>query len=149
MNRWGPFAHSFIWWKLYWGAFAILLAVLTNLLWVRGEETHARWRAQLARVRFGRGARLVSALAALSFIGLGGFMYYNTDVLNRYTTSEQRRHLRADYERRYKKYASGSQPRITAVQGQVDLVPERGHMRVRGHYVLRNKTSVAIDTVHL
>ena len=52
MNRWGPFAHPFIYWKLYWGAFAILLAVLTNLLWIRGEETHARWRAQLARARF-------------------------------------------------------------------------------------------------
>src|SRR5256714_13006896 len=22
MNRWGAFAHPFIWWKLYWGAFA-------------------------------------------------------------------------------------------------------------------------------
>ena len=149
MNRWGPFAHAFVYWKLYWAAFAILLAVLTNLLWVRGEETHARWRGHLARVRFRRGARAVAALAALSFIALGGFMYYNTDVLNRYTTSEQRRHLRADYERRYKKYEAVPQPRITAVQVQVDLAPERGDMRVRGHYVLRNKTNVAIDTVHL
>jgi ABC-type transport system involved in multi-copper enzyme maturation permease subunit len=149
MNRWGPFAHPFVYWKLYWFAFAILLAVLTNLLWVRGEETHARWRAHLARVRFGAGARGVTTFAGLSFLGLGGFLYYNTDVLNHFTTSSQRRHIRAEYEKRYKKYDGIPQPRITGVQIQVDLVPERGDMRVRGHYVLRNKTAVPIDTVHL
>ncbi|HEY7235190.1 MAG TPA: M1 family aminopeptidase [Gemmatimonadaceae bacterium] len=149
MNRWGPYAHPFLYWKLYWGAFAILLAVLTNLLWVRGEETYARWRAHLARVRFGPGARRVTAFAGISFIGLGGFMFYNTDVLNRYSTSKQRRHLRAEYERLYKRYERVPQPRITAVQIQVDLFPERGDMRARGHYVLRNKTHVPIDTVHL
>ena len=149
MNRWGPYAHPFIYWKLYWGAFAILLAVLTNLLWVRGEETWVRWRAHMARARFGTGARRVTALAGLSFVGLGGFMFYNTDVLNRYSTSNQRRHLRAEYERLYKRYERAPQPRIVGVQIQVDLVPERGGMRARGHYVLRNKTTVPIDTVHL
>jgi ABC-2 type transport system permease protein len=149
MNRWGPYAHPFIYWKLYWTAFAILLAVLTNLLWVRGEETHARWRAHLARVRFGAGARGISAFASVSFLALGGFLFYNTDVLNRYTTSTQQRHLRAEYERRYARYSDIAQPRITAVQVQVDLLPERGSMRVRGHYVLRNKTTVSIDTIHL
>ena len=149
MNRWGPFAHPFLYWKLYWGAFAVLLAVLTNLLWVRGEETHARWRAHLARMRFRGPSRGVSAVASLSFIGLGGFLFYNTDVLNRYTTTVQRRHQRAEYERRYKRYEGIPQPRITAVQIQVDLLPERASMRARGHYVLRNKSRVPIDTVHL
>ena len=149
MNRWGPYAHPFIYWKLYWAAFAMLLAVLTNLLWVRGEETYARWRAQLARRRFGPGARGVTTLASLSFLGMGGFLFYNTDVLNRYTTSAQRRHVRAEYERLYKRYDGIPQPRITAVQLQVDLMPERGTMRARGYYVLRNKTKVPIDTVHL
>jgi ABC-2 type transport system permease protein len=149
MNGWGPYARPFIYWKLYWGAFAVLLALLTNLFWVRGEETHMRWRTHLARQRFGRAARGLTAFASLSFVGLGGFLFYNTDVLNRFTSSEQRRRLRADYERRYKRYEGIPQPRITAVQVQVDLVPERGSMRVRGHYVLRNKTSVPIDTVHL
>jgi hypothetical protein len=116
---------------------------------VRGEETHARWRARLARLRFRGPSRGVSTFAGLSFIGLGGFLFYNTDVLNRYTTSVQRRHLRAEYEKRYKRYENIPQPRITAVQIQIDLVPERASMHARGHYVLRNKSKVPIDTVHL
>jgi len=89
------------------------------------------------------------AESTLSFLGLGGFLFYNTDVLNRYTTSVQRRHVRAEYEKRYKRYERVAQPRITAIQIQVDLMPERASMRARGHYVLRNKTKVPIDTVHL
>ena len=149
MNRWGPYIRPFVVWKIYWIAFAILLAVLTNLLWVRGEETHARWRAHLARLRFGRAARAVTALSSLLFIGLGGFLFYNTDVLNNFSTRGERRHLHAEYERRYKKFEGIPQPRITGVMVQVDLYPERRDARVRGRYVLRNKTNTAIDTVHL
>jgi ABC-2 type transport system permease protein len=149
MNRWGPYARPFIYWKLYWGAFAILLAVLTNLFWVRGEETYIGWRAHLARLRFGSGARRLTTFASLSFLGLGGFLYYNTDVLNRYVSGAQQRKLRAEYEKTYKRYQDVPQPRITAVQVLVDLAPEHASMRVRGYYVLRNKTTVPIDTIHL
>ena len=149
MNRWGPFVRPLVYWKVYWGSFAVLLAVLINLLWVRGEETRGRWRLHLARQRFGRAARAVTALASLSFIGLGGFLFYNTDVLNHFSTSGERRRARAELERRYKKFESIPQPRITATNLRVDLFPERSGMRVRGFYVLRNKTAVAIDTIHL
>jgi hypothetical protein len=149
MNRWGPYVRPFVYWKLYWVAFALLLAVLTNLLWLRGEETASRWRIHLARLRFRRPARVAAALASLSFIGLGGFLFYNTDVLNDYTSRGERRHRRAEYERLYKRYAAAPQPRVTAVQVQVDLFPARQDVRVRGHYVLRNKTTVPIDTIQL
>lgn len=149
MNGWGPYARPFVFWKLYWGAFAVLLGVLTSLFWVRGEETYMDWRAHLARQRFGRTARGLTTFAGLSFLGVGGFLYYNTDVLNRYVSGAQQRRLRAEYEKKYKRYQNVPQPRITAVQVLVDLVPERGTMRTRGHYVLRNKTPFAIDTIHL
>ena len=149
MNRWGPFIRPLVYWKLYWASFALLLAVVTNLLWVRGEETRGRWRLHLARLRFGRATRGLTAAASLSFLGLGGFLFYNTDVLNHFSTSKERRHRRAELERRYKKYENIPQPRITATNIQVDLYPERSGMRVRGSYVLRNKTAVPIDTIHL
>lgn len=149
MNGWGAFARPFIYWKLYWGAFAVLLAVLTNLFWVRGEETHMSWRAHLARLRFGRAARGGAAIAAIAFLALGGFLYYNTAILNHFVSGSQQRTLRAEYERRYKRYENTPQPRITAVNVAVDLTPEKGSMRVQGHYVLRNKARVPIDTIHL
>ena len=149
MNRWGHFIRPFVYWKLYWLAFAVLLALVTNLLWVRGEETRGRWRLQLARRRVGRGTRAVAAGAGVAFLGLGGFLFYNTDVLNDFSSSKEQRKLRADVERKYKRYENVPQPRITAANVQVDLFPERRDMRVRGYYVLRNKTAVPIDTIQL
>jgi hypothetical protein len=149
MNRWGPFVRPFVYWKLYWYAFAVLLTLGVNLLWVRGGDTDMSWRLRLARARFGRGARTTAALAGLSFAGFGGFIFYNTNVLNDFTTRGEIRHRRAELERKYKRYEHVPQPRITAVQVKVDLFPAKQDMRVQGHYVLRNKTRVPIDTIHL
>jgi hypothetical protein len=149
MNRFGPYLGPLAWWKLYWAAFAILLALLSNLLWVRGQETLPGWRMHLARLRFTRPLRAMSAVASLGFIGLGGFIFYNTNVLNEHRTAADQRRLRAEYERRYKRFEGAPQPEITAVRVAVDLFPRERAARVRGSYVLRNRDSVAIDTVHL
>jgi ABC-2 type transport system permease protein len=149
MNGWGPFITPFVWWKAYWLAFCALLAVGTTLFWVRGEETRLAWRARLARRRFTRPARLAAATAGLAFAGVGGFLFYNTDFVNIHRTAKEERRLSAQREKRYKKYEKVPQPRVTAVKVRVDLMPRGQDMVITGHYVLRNKTSATIDTVHV
>jgi ABC-2 type transport system permease protein len=149
MNGWGPFLVPFMWWKAYWLAFCVLLLVVTNLFWIRGEETGPVWRARLARLRFGRPVRMLSAAAGITFAGLGGFLYYNTDHLNIFRTGKENRRLTAEREKRYKRYEKAPQPRVTAVSVRIDLHPRQQDMVVSGHYVLQNTTGVAIDTIHL
>ena len=149
MNGFGPFMGPFIIWKLYWGFFAVILLVLAVLFWVRGQETQPGWRAALARQRFSRPVRALVAISALGFIGLGGFIFYNTNVLNEYRTSDEDEMASVEYERRYRKFAESPQPRIVAVNNAVDIFPEGGDLRVRGEYVLHNRTASPIDTVHL
>jgi hypothetical protein len=38
MNGFGPFLRPFVWFKLYWAAWALLLGVVATLFWVRGRE---------------------------------------------------------------------------------------------------------------
>lgn len=149
MNGWGPYAGPFVWWKLYWGAFALLLLVLADLFWARGEETGFRARVRLARARITKPVKITSALAGLAFAGTGGFIFYNTNVLNTYRTSKAERRLRAERELTYKKYENVPQPRIVAVKIQVDLYPSKGDANATGYYVLRNKTASPIDSVHV
>ena len=52
MNGYGHFILPFLIFKIYWGAFAILLALVANLLWVRGTETLLKWRLKVARLQF-------------------------------------------------------------------------------------------------
>jgi ABC-2 type transport system permease protein len=149
MNGYGPFLSPFLWFKAYWAAWALLLAVLSNLLWVRGQETGAAWRLRLARMRFRRPAFTAAAVAALLITSLGSFVFYNTNVLNDYRTSHHRELEAAAYEREYKRFEDAAQPRIAGVALHVEIYPEARDVTVQGTYRLQNRTSVAIDSVHL
>ncbi|MEX2572634.1 MAG: M1 family aminopeptidase [Gemmatimonadota bacterium] len=149
MNRYGPYATPFFWFKGYWAAWALLLAVASNLFWVRGRETGPRWRLHLAKLRFSRPLLAATALGAALVVALGGFMFYNTNILNEYATSAERERSRAEYERLYERFADVAQPRVRAVSLQVDLVPEERDVFVRGAYSLENASGVAIDSLHL
>ena len=54
MRGFGPSLGPWLWFKLYWAAWALLLAVAARLLWVRGKESELRRRLQWARRRFTR-----------------------------------------------------------------------------------------------
>jgi len=149
MNGWGPYVAPFVWWKLYWGAIAVLLLVAADLLWVRGEETAPGARLALARRRFAGPVRYAAGGAAASALGFGAFIFYNTTILNTYRSSKAERRLRVERERLYKRFEHAPQPRITAVTVQVDLYPSSGDAVITGQYVLRNKTPVPIDSIHL
>ena len=47
LNGIAPFLRGLVWFKLYWAAWALLLAVLATLFWVRGREPGVRRRLSL------------------------------------------------------------------------------------------------------
>ena len=81
-----PVLGPWLWFKLYWAAWALLLAVVARLLWVRGKESGLGVRLQLARRRFTRPTAWTAAAAVGLILTLGGFIFYNTNVLNEYLT---------------------------------------------------------------
>jgi ABC-type transport system involved in multi-copper enzyme maturation permease subunit len=147
MNQWGPYLRSWFWWKAYWVAFAALLVVVMHLFWVRGSETEPRWRLMLARRRLAGGARVAAIASAVAFVALGGFIFYNTNILNVYRGPDATRDLRISYEKLYKRWERRPQPRIERIDLAIDLFPSKQGFAARGTYRLRNVDSVAIDTV--
>jgi hypothetical protein len=147
MNGYGRDLGPVFWFDAYWGAFAVLLVLAARLFWVRGLATGWRWRWRLARRRFGGPERAVAAGAGVAFLALGGFIFYNTNVLHRFRTSFERETLAAKYEKGFKWMAQLPQPRIVSVTLNVDLYPRTGGVRVRGRYELANKTAQPIDEI--
>jgi ABC-2 type transport system permease protein len=147
MNGYGPFAAPLFWFHVYWGIGAILLAMATNLLWVRGMEVNWRNRLKLARARFSVAAGLGFATCGLLFVVVGGYIYYNTHVLNRLLTASKFQEDRAQYEIKYKRYQSVPQPRLVDVKVDVDLYPEQRLATFRGTEWLENKTDAPIDQI--
>jgi hypothetical protein len=121
-----------LWFKTYWAAWALLLAVAARLLWVRGRDDGFGARLRLARNRL-TGGTLGVAMAAISLIlMLGGFIFYNTNVLNEYRSVSDITELRAEYERRYRRFENLPQPWLTGAQLNVDIFPERRAVEIRG-----------------
>lgn len=149
MRGFGATLGPWLWFMMYWGAWALLLGVVAKVLWMRGMEGSVRMRLQLARRRFTRSTAGAAAVAAGLVLGLGGFIFYNTNVLNEYASPFERAERQAEYERRFGRYAHAPQPRLMGTRLHVEIHPRRRELEVRGTYHLVNHTAAPIDTIHL
>jgi ABC-2 type transport system permease protein len=149
MRGFGPFLVPWAWFKLYWAAWALLLAVAARLLWVRGREGGMRPRLRMARRRFTRPVAGVAVVAAGLVLGLGGFLFYNTNVLNAYETAAEGVERQAAYERRYGRFAGIPQPLVTGTRLHAEIHPDGREVRIRGSHRLVNRASIAIDSIHV
>lgn len=149
MRGFGASIAPWAWFKLYWAAWAFLFAVAARLFWVRGREGGVGVRIEQARRRFTGATRWVAGAAAALVLALGGFVFYNTNVLNEYRSSAEIEERRAEYERRYRRYENISQPRTTGATLRVEIHPERRAAEIRGSYRLVNGGPRPIDSVHV
>ncbi|WP_247232169.1 hypothetical protein [Telluribacter sp. SYSU D00476] len=149
MRGFGSSLLPWLWFKGYWAAWALLLAVAARLLWVRGRESSFRVRLQLARRRLTRHTAWTAGVAAGLILILGSYIFYNTNVLNDYHTASETKERAAAYELRYARYADTPQPRLAATKLHIEIYPERRTVEIRGTYHLVNRSDVDIDSIHV
>jgi ABC-type transport system involved in multi-copper enzyme maturation permease subunit len=149
MNGYGHFLPRVRAFQAYYAAWALLLAIAGYLFWTRGTVSGWRERLRVARLRVTPPVVGVVGLGALAMVALGGFIFYNTNILNRYVTTYSQEQRQADYEKKYKKFAALPQPKITSVRLNVDIYPREQRIRMRGVMGLENKSDQPIDTIHL
>lgn len=149
LNGLTPFVRGLMWFKVYWAAWALLLAVLANLFWVRGREQGIRSRITLARLRLQGPMLRAAAVAVVLVITLSGFVFYNTNVLNTNRTPKEIAKQRAEYERRYKRFQGVAQPALIGANTRVEFYPADGAAEVRGTFRFVNNTMQSIDSLHV
>ena len=149
MRGFGPYLGPWLWFKLYWAGWAILLAVAARVLWVRSLSQSLPMRMQLMRHRFTRPTAWIAAVALVLMLSSGGYIFYNTNMRNDYTTATERATQQAEYEQTYSKYKDVPQPLLTGTRLQVELFPEERKAEVRGTYHLVNKSGSQVDSIHL
>jgi ABC-2 type transport system permease protein len=138
------------WWlRLYWTGFALILVVFGHLMWRRGAAVTLGNQLRTLPARL-RGKPLIFlAGAMLLTAGLGGFLFYNMNVLNHYARQGEAERDLARYEKHYSRYVGLPQPKLTDLKLKVDLYPARGAIHVTGTYRFVNATDAAIPTLHL
>jgi aminopeptidase N len=149
MNGEGRFWIGAWWFRAYWAAWALLLLTAAFALWRRGTET--RYGPRLARVpaRLGGPAGWWAAAAIAAIASAGAFIFYNTNVLNRYRTQESDDRWLAAYERALLPYETIPQPSVVQVSLNVQIEPKRPWLETRGVYVIQNETGAPVRQLHL
>ena len=85
----------------------------------------------------------------MAFAGCGAWIYYNTNIVNKYLPSDVLMDRQAHFEKTYRKYKGVAQPSIAAVYADVDIFPDERRVEVRGRYRLVNKRTEPIADLHL
>src|ERR1700678_2553403 len=148
MNGYGHFVPALLCSLVYWTAIFAVLACFSIALARRGAEDG--WYSRLVQARE-RLPRLTPAvvLFALIAIGSGSWFYYNAHVLNEFLTTKQQRKIAASYELDLNRYERFPQPKVIAVDADVDLDPNHRSFSGTGHFVLQNKTPQPIEQIHI
>lgn len=149
MNGYGSILNRYFLYKIYWLSLGLVFYILTYLFYFRGLPSNFRERISIAGSRFKGKYPKFLALFMLIFLSSGGYIYYETNVLNERTSSKERELETVEWEKKYKKYENYDQPRIVSVKVDVNLFPKTLDADASGNYVMVNKTSNAIDSLFL
>ncbi|MBX3233289.1 MAG: hypothetical protein KIT84_33375 [Labilithrix sp.] len=147
MNGYGAAFRAWGWFRLYWWGFALVLLVAGYALFARGRDTKLKERARAGRARLRAVPVALGVVGIAAWLGGGGFLYYNTHILNRFETSKDGERDRVAYEKKYKPVQAEPQPSIVGFDGTIELYPEERRWVAKATYRLKNKASAPITKV--
>jgi ABC-2 type transport system permease protein len=145
----GPSATAKHWFMLYWLLFSAVLASATIALWQRGKDEAWGSRFALAKQNLAQGGlRMFAFSSTILFMLTASWVFYNTKILNTYTTAKANEKVQAAYEKKYKKFEHVPLPKIVDVVFNIDIFPKERNLDVKGTFKLVNKTDKPIDSLH-
>ena len=149
MNGMGHFWKARAWFDAYWTAFSVVLVLLSYGLWRRGAETRLTPRLKRLPRRLAGAPGLIMAFSLVAFAGLGGWIFYNTNVLNTYRTAEDGERWQAEREKALSQYLATPHPTIVDVTLDVMLEPKNLRAITQGRYQIENRTGAPLRELHV
>ena len=141
-----PYASGLAWFHSYWLLFGGLLAVAAVCFWPRGKESGWRKRLSLAAQEWKK-CRMAGLVLLVLWICTGGFVFYNTKILNKPVSENTQEKRMARYETEYKRFQGFPQPRIFDLKYDIRIFPETRTYEADGQMWVRNLHAKPIDTL--
>ena len=145
LTGFAPYKSALGWFASYWLLFSGLLSCVAILLWQRGRERGFFSRIKIATSRLHGKMLLVSAATMIAWLGVGGWVFYNTKVLNTYQSEEQVNELRSTYEKDFSDLEDLAQPRITKIRHDIEIYPKKRGLIFKGDQTIVNQTDQPIE----
>jgi ABC-2 type transport system permease protein len=149
MNGYGASFTTYFIYKIYWFIGGLVLLVVSALFWMRGITFSFNERFLIAKKRLTGTTTIGFAVFLIGFLCLGFSIYKEKNIDNARVTSKEREKLQVSWEKDYKKFENYAQPRIVAVNTEINIYPKKRNFEAAAVITMINKTSVAIDSLFL
>ncbi|MEM1435602.1 MAG: ABC transporter permease subunit, partial [Pseudomonadota bacterium] len=150
LNGFGHFATPLLAYSAYWLLICGLLILVAHLFYERGIAAPFGDRRRQAALRIRSSGVRLGATTGLALTALlGGWIYYNTNILNEFTSSDKQERLQADYEKDYGGDRKPNPVSFRTLSLDVDLYPEQRRLAVTGRGELVNLSDEPITKLLL
>ncbi|MDF1864661.1 MAG: M1 family aminopeptidase [Saprospiraceae bacterium] len=147
MDGYGDYAKPFHYHAVYWISLGFLLSVLSFRLWQRGTSHKVSFKLKQILSNWTNWQKVAALFFGSLFIISGTAIFYNTNIVNEYSTYEENLNFREAYERKYEQYQHLERLYPISMKTEVDLFPNEKEYRIKADYILANKSDTTISHV--
>ena len=147
MNGFGPFVQGIFFFKTYWTFISLVILMVAFSFYIRGKEFGFVKRLHNSRLLLWKNRATLAIILAL-FLLCGGFVYYNTQVLNPYDSEKTMERKQVEYEKTFKKYTDLVQPRFYRFNYAIDIMPKERGLKAVVDAWARNISDKPIRELH-
>lgn len=125
---------------MYWLAFGLLLTVLSFKIWNRGAIANFSTKLKHLFTNWTLNQKVSVSILIAAFVGFGGLVFYNLNIVSEYNTRNDRLDFSENYERKFKKYKVIERLYATSRKTRVDIFPSERTYHITADYMLKNKS---------
>jgi hypothetical protein len=147
MAGYGDARYGFKYFATYWNTLGVLLALLSFKLWQRGSVNTFKLNLKRAFSTWQKWEVLSIAFLLPLFIGLGSFIFYNVNIVNEYSSRNEKIDKQADYELKYKQYEHLDRLVLLSMKTEFDVFPTERKFHFKGDFIFENSGEKPIEKV--
>lgn len=145
LNGYGWFMQTQNWYMLYWVALSVVLGVISYGMWQRGPHASLKQRYSLLSYQLGKQGKSIAVAATVLFLATGGYIHYNTKVLNDFYGREESLNTQANYEKDYIEFRDAPMPSVVGIDAAIDIFPKERRIEASAAITLINRTDQPIS----
>jgi ABC-2 type transport system permease protein len=149
MNGFGPSNVGVFWFNTYWIIGAFFLLIISGVFWARGSVTSIKERMRFKQGKLNKRYLMLVSIVGVVWVVLAVFVYYNTQILNSYKSSDALEKLAVNYEETYKKYKDAPHPKVIEAKYDIAIFPYEKAANISSKLLMINPYDRAIDTLLL
>lgn len=134
---------------IYWTSLSVILAITSIWIWRRGLQTGLLSRLRNARNNMSLANTATASLAAVVFVGMGGYIYHGYNIQNDFMTQKESERFTAQYEKSFGAQFTVKLPKVRDVSVDVDFYPSQLRAEVSGRYEIENTTGAPLSELYM